>query len=444
MAVFGVGLFIRFVLAPISADPDLESFAEGSLGMYYGSPPYATGLVYPPAWVLLLNLIGRSTAAIASPGSLIQLLPALTMVGATSGVTGLPVGLASPLYSLVEKTPLFVFDALTGLILYQVVLERTGRLRPAQLVVVGWFLNPLVIVESAVHGAFDVLPVFFMALALYCVPRGQVLTAGAALGLAVSLKGFPLLLLPLFVVLVYRLGERNLNAAIRREGIFGIGVASTILATIWPPSLLEGFAERVVLPQGGPISALPTFYGGFGPWAFASYPGFSGVEVALGARTAIVVPLLIATAIAVVAFIAYRVARSAAALDEDRIWRAAALSTTAILLAVPYVQPQYLLWILPFYLVVVVLNRRDVALVWGITVLASLYALLAFAGPYSTILPLYFPPPHTPPPYVVQSLQSWPPFSSWVGFATTLPASALLGTLVLRLLRTPRSRGIPG
>ena len=439
----GVGLTVRLVLAPISADPDLESFAEGSLGMLYGSPPYTTGLVYPPAWILLLNLIGQASASLSSAPALVQLVPSLTTLGGVAGVTGVPPGLASPLYAIVEKAPLIVFDVLTGAVLYQLILERTGERSRAQLAFGFWFLNPLVILESSVHGAFDVLPVFFTVLAVYFLPRGRFLTAGLSLGLAASLKLYPLFLLPLCAAALIRSGPRDVGSLLRRGASFGLGVVGMLALTSWPPILAAGFADRVVLETGGPFATLPPYFGGFGPWGFLTYPGLAGVEARFGAQAEWLVPLLAAFAVALLVLLAYRFARLPEPVHDVELWRSAALSSATILLAVPYAQPQYLLWVLPFLVLLTLVDRRDAAVLVVMTAVASAYVLLWIAGPYYSFLPWFYLPPHVPPAGVTTSLLAWFRLGTLIGFLTTVPAAGLLGYLLARHSSSRLATGAP-
>ncbi|MCI4319970.1 MAG: glycosyltransferase 87 family protein [Thermoplasmata archaeon] len=427
-----MGLSARLLLAPITADPDLESFAEGSLGMLYGSPPYATGLVYPPGWILLLNLVGQGSASLSSASALLPLVPSLTTLGAVAGVTGVPPGLASPLYAVVEKAPLILFDVLTGALLYQLIIERTGERSRAQLAFGLWFLNPLVILESSVHGAFDVLPVFFTLLAVYCLPRGRFVTGGLSLGLAASLKLFPLLLLPLFAASLIRYGERGSAPLLRRGTAFAVGVVGVLGLTSWPPVLAAGFADRVILESGGPFTTLSTYYGGFGPWGVLTYPGLAGIESVVQAQSVWLLPALAVLAVAVLLLLAYRFGRLPGQLTEEQLWRSAALSSAAILLAVPYVQPQYLLWVLPFLVLLTVLDRRDALVLAAMTIIASAYVLLWIAGPYYSFLPWFYLPPHVPPAAVTASLLAGFKLGSLVGSLTTVPAAFLLGYLLAR------------
>jgi hypothetical protein len=393
--------------------------------------------------VLVLTLVGRTAVEFSSAPSLVQIVPSLTTLGLVAGANGVPPGLASPGFAIVEKLPLFLFDLFTGAILYQMVLERTGRGSMAQVAFATWFLNPLVILESAVHGAFDVIPVFFSVLAIYCIPRGMVLTGGAALGLAASLKVFPLLLLPLFLALLIRTGERRLGPVLRREVVFGVGLAAGILVSSWPPTLFNGFVDRVITPQGGPLNVLPAYFGGFGPFAFLTLPGLGGVQATLAAHATGVFLALVLVALAVLLFLAYRLARGTGPVADSELWRMAGLSAMAVLLAFPYVQPQYLLWGLPFLVLLAVTSRKDAALLWAATAFASAYVLLSIAGPFYSFVPLYYLPPRMPSPGVLSSLLEWFRFAPWVGFLTTVPAVLLLALLLRRIALRPTSKGSP-
>jgi hypothetical protein len=93
------------------------------------------------------------------------------------------------------KAASVLFD-LASLIVLVKILEHKG-ISKNRVILYAW--NPLVIVEFASSGHADSLAVFFVLLAYYLHLRQKSFASGAALGLAVLAKLYPVLLLPFFV-----------------------------------------------------------------------------------------------------------------------------------------------------------------------------------------------------------------------------------------------------
>jgi hypothetical protein len=116
------------------------------------------------------------------------------------------------LHVMIWKSVLVVFDVGTLLVLVR--LLRTVGMPPAWSLAYGWC--PLALKEFANTGHFDSIAVFFATLALYLVIHADdVFRAALALGvlaLAILAKMYPLILLPLVAIYLYR--RLHLRAAI--------------------------------------------------------------------------------------------------------------------------------------------------------------------------------------------------------------------------------------
>lgn len=99
----------------------------------------------------------------------------------------------APFY-MVVKLPGTLADFGITFVLYELARARHGVSYRSALIPALYALNPVVLLISAGHGQFDALVIFFLALAIY-LKRG----CGLALGVAIALKGFPLLFLPYFL-----------------------------------------------------------------------------------------------------------------------------------------------------------------------------------------------------------------------------------------------------
>jgi hypothetical protein len=275
-------------LVRLSQDPRLE---PAFLGINYPSVP----TIYPPGAQALFAALAR-----IGPGSI--LLLKLVLVG-------------------LDLATLALLGALLGAL---------GQPRRWALVY-AW--SPLVLVSFAGAAHMDVLPMAALAAALLCGIRGRRALAGAAFGLAVSAKLFPLVAWP----------------ALRKTlGVQGSLVALGVIAAVYAPFL----GERRLW------EGLATFASA---WRFNS-AGFAVVAHLVPAHVARVVCGLLVLGIALWA--ARRPGRPA------EVVRAVATAVAALVLLSPAVNPWYVAWLVPL----VALTRSPSLLALTITILGY-YAL---------------------------------------------------------------------
>ena len=103
-----------------------------------------------------------------------------------------------------------------------------------------YFLNPLVIIELTGNVHFEGVMLFFLMLGLLMVLRNKIWLTGIALGLAVSVKLIPLLILPLFLPLLGWKKSTKLYVAL------GITFILTLLPFI-TTELIDNFSQSVNL-----------------------------------------------------------------------------------------------------------------------------------------------------------------------------------------------------
>ncbi len=217
-------------------------------------------------------------------------------------------------------------------------------------------LNPLPILVCAVQGQFDALPVFFSLLALYLLQHKKAYYLIAlALTIAVMLKAFPILLLPLFLFRLERWRQRFIFAAI------------TVLPILFilMPYFLSDFpaVQRELLSYSGYPDQ------GWVALAWGVYKLLiSGTATTFLEILLVFSKFLFLTIYAALLYQSYRRRNSAT--------RPLLVLEVALVFALFYIcygglSSQYLLWLLPFLLL---LNMKD-AIIY--TLIATL-ALLAF------------------------------------------------------------------
>lgn len=389
-----IGLAIRLALSVYSAHAgDQFAYAAIGLGQVFGSGPYANPNLYPPGWDLILGGLGRVVSYVVPPSNI--LFPTALNYAMQNAIGGWePFYMASPVFVFSEKLLFIFFDLATGLLLFQLALEaKIPQLNPRFIFLV-WFFNPLVIWESSVHGDFDVLPAFFALLALLFVLRGRPLWTGVSLGLSIILKLFALFLIPLALVLLLR--KRGNSESPRAPivtflGLFIVGLAIPLLGVFWTPGLLQQY--YVYAFTGASVGE---GYGGFWIWSFTSFSGFHPVGGWLTTHSAIVTDVSLAFGGCVAAALA-SVPYWSRRFRDPKLLASSALFLCGICasyFADAVVQPQYIIWMLPFMALWAGTKRSLLALLLAISALAVAFDNLA-VGPlyYWQALTYYFGTP---------------------------------------------------
>ncbi|MCE5261613.1 MAG: hypothetical protein LLG21_06530, partial [Euryarchaeota archaeon] len=232
-----IGLAVRLLLAPWTSYPyDAYPFYGAVVSSLAGTGPYGNVLfTYPPLFSAILFPFFWSVSQFMDPASFGAFVPA--MIG-VSRATGMIVPfVTSPAFNLLFKLPIIVGDMLVALTLHRAVDRWKGR-EAADTAFLVWFLNPLVIFVSSVHGQFD-------ALAAYCGLVGTLgfmdrryLLSGLSLGLGVLLKLFPAyIILGLGVALLIELHaalRKGMGASALRPALAFLGGGALSLLTIAP------------------------------------------------------------------------------------------------------------------------------------------------------------------------------------------------------------------
>ena len=382
-----VGVAIRLILAPISLNTDLMVFAQSSASMLYGQGPYSHPEVYPPFWVFYLNAVGRATALIV-PGPLwfstnTQLQ---SLYLASSTLT--PEYALTTVYVVIEKSSLMLFDLGTAFLLYHIAVRQSGQTAAGVGVFALWFLNPYVIILSSVHGSYDVVPTFCALAAFVLALERLPLVSGLAIASAVLLGVFPIFLVPLLVVVVWKTLRISASGPWKSLLQFVGGLAVPTVAVLAAPDLISSyFSSALVGPSRG-----TGLYQGFGFWGVFSIPGLKGTDRWLSdlpGTWTLAAFAVVAFAIAlVVAFHFLRTAHSESV--TGRFWILAVTATTMGVFVIPETfQPQYVVWVLPFVALLTVGNRWFKIIYVLLSAVPALFYFV-LAGPFLNFLPLWY------------------------------------------------------
>jgi glycosyl transferase family 87 len=299
-----VALHLILMLAPpIGLSDAFNYIAYGRLGAEHGLNPYTDTLASVPhdpvfvyaTWPDWTNPYGPLATLLFQPLGLVHVPQALWLVKVAAAATG--IGLAF------------------------LVAECARALeRPAVGAVVLVALNPVLLVYAVAGAHVDLLMMLLVVAAILALAVGRGRAAGAGLAAAAAIKATGALVFPFALA-----GARGR----RRDLLLGAATAAAVLfgvaLVLWGPHLLAGVSD-----QRDAVSV-------------RSLPGI--VSRAFGAHD----PPVVVQALCAAAFAAAYLWLLWRAWRGDMGWLAAAgWATVALLLAVTWLMPWYVIWMLPF------------------------------------------------------------------------------------------------
>ncbi len=384
-----VGLVVRLILAPYTAvSYDVAVWFHTALSGYYGVPLYARpGFSYPPVWGYLLQVLGTAIHVTGFGPNFIgvinpSFIPASDITGDFTDVV------TSPGFNVLFKCALFAFDLLIAAVVYRFVNHLTGNPKRARLAFMAWFLNPFVIYESAVHGAFDVIVGFAVLATLVLILMGREYWAGAAWAIGILTKLSPVTLgleLVLAIAVMETSIQRSTRLAIRRVAGFGLG-AAVAMGCLIAPLLLQG-SVPAMLHNVFTRAQTPVTIGGMSISGIRYLKPFAGLlEWAFQNSGTVIQATTVAQLVAISLWAIWTVVM----VRKDRVF---ALFTGSVgtlasfMLLSPVANPQYILWWLPALTVLVFASGRGY---WHLAVisLAQVVFSVAILGPTAVLGPL--------------------------------------------------------
>ncbi|MHA1834572.1 MAG: hypothetical protein ACTSV7_11360 [Candidatus Baldrarchaeia archaeon] len=123
------------------------------------------------------------------------------------------------------KLPSNISDLFIAYILF-LIMKKSGKERYAFPVALLYWLNPLTILVSSVWGMFDSVSVVFALLGVYHFSNGRYLLSAFELGVGFGVKLHPIVLLPLFLLLLWREGRIRM---VKFLSVFSVPAALSVL-----------------------------------------------------------------------------------------------------------------------------------------------------------------------------------------------------------------------
>jgi hypothetical protein len=196
-----IGIFLRVLLMPFTASNDYLDSHWRSEQMAEKSVPYPTRTQFlshavDAAWLILITPIFPNRASVfAAPSAKDRRLDANP--GDFSHFVSDP-SVRWALFS--TKFIYLIVDLTTGVLLLRLFNQVERGLYAFKL----WMINPAMLYGVFIYGRFEIYAIFFLVLSLIFAQRQRALSASIALGLAIAFRSTPILLLPIYTLLLSR------------------------------------------------------------------------------------------------------------------------------------------------------------------------------------------------------------------------------------------------
>jgi hypothetical protein len=391
--ILTVGVVVRLILMPISAHPfdmyvwynaALSIVKNGPLSVHFFPPVQGYFLLIPLAY--LYNwLVHTFSWGSFGPISMASISPALNYYPSLNALY-----VPGVLFSFIEKVPLLFSDFFATILLYKIVLSLTGKKGLAETAAILWFLNPYLIWVSSVWGMWDTLPALFSLACVYFLLKKKFVLSSVCLMLGIFLKVYPLLfLLPItfYILRTSPVGDRLKNLAkfysvIVIPSIFLLvtfsGSAMAFLTSWFFPNS-NVVAGIIANPSANPLGLGLTYWTLLGPDRLVNYPLNSGFVSTM---------MILSTAL-VLSFVTLgylRISKMGFQKPAYELSAALLFCIFAFFLSFRIVDEQFLVWALPFLIILFTGTRIKTALYWVASFVALFYIIL------NCPLPLFFLP----------------------------------------------------
>lgn len=304
-------ILLRLVLAPFMSSGDLDKYRQVSIITYFYGLDTRTFLsLYGSVWHLVLSAFYP-----------IYLFSS-TVLGASTY-----------LENLVLKLPVIISDIFISFLLYRIGNRFTDKKR-ASILSMFWLLNPYAVYMSSIWGIHHVLPTMFIVFALERLVYGHVKSSALALSAGVFSAIYPIFVLPCFLIPLFKSSKRV--KSLQFINFFFLGCS--ILALPWlfsiaiPLNISFGAGRVGFASLSYSYLTIPSWLSGY--WSIA---------------------LLL---ISFVFLSVYINRKSRTQLDSLQINQYILLSFLLFYLANTLVFPTYVLWSLPFLMIMYICARK--------------------------------------------------------------------------------------
>lgn len=358
-----VGILIRIVLIPLATyNYDIPFWATTIQHAQSGNGLYELrGYYYTPVWGYILGSLGMvANFLFGIPSYGIMADSLITSTSADWEYYGIVV--VSPEFSIFIKAVITIFDILCGYLIYIIVKKFGYDEKKAVLAFGLWFLCPIVLYTSAVHGTFDNISIMFMLLTFLMLMDRRYFLAGAMFSLAAFTKYFPAYLIFILFIYIIKMNKGRDAKLMATIWVIAGFVAATLLILL--PQFLEGDISEAFGFVSNRVTSIDTMAESL--WGIIASDGYSIVLI--------LQPIIFAILI-LIAWKAYKMEYKA---FRDNFMLMVMLSSAVIFLWTP--APTYLMVMLPFLIYIIVtaetpaLKRYMIPFIL-ISITATLYAI---------------------------------------------------------------------
>jgi uncharacterized membrane protein len=283
------------------------------------------------------------------------------------------------LFNFIVKIPFLISDILVALLLYKIVGENTGKKSLAQAAAILWFLNPFVIWISASWGMWDTLPALFSLAAMYLLIKRRIALSAVSLSLGVAAKLYPSIFLVPLIIYLYKTSnhlERRKNLGLFAGVFFGasllqflpyLGTAANFVADFF--LLGSGSTVHTIIPLG-PFSFGLTY------WSPTVYLNLnSGIVQFISVFS-------LALFVGTLMLVYWRSNKFTFKNPVTDLSMAMLFCTAALLLSYRIICEQWVIWAIPFLVILCVTARLPKTIFAGLSAFALLYAMLNCPLPF--------------------------------------------------------------
>ncbi|MDE2482124.1 MAG: hypothetical protein KGN02_08035 [bacterium] len=349
LALLALGALVRIVAgAFVSNTLDMRFYGSVLLDGSFHRPLYQDGLFsYPPLWGYVLLAMGRlSSLAHVIPFQRVVALVPYAIPGLTS------YDLTKPFFSLLIKAPILAGDAAVAWFVWALARQLGASVAASRAAVLAWWLNPLVLFGSTINASWDCIVPLAMLSAVLLAWRRAWTGSGVMIALGILTKLTPLY--ALLTVGVMAISRGTLADWIRRLLLCGLGIAAALVVAFIPLAAWGEFAalRQAVFARVGSFSV-----GGANLWALASLRPFGALGAWAQTHRVLV---LDASTLVLLGGIATAVVFTLRRRNADLRTYLCMLFAIAsiVLIASPFSQPTYVLWMLPIALVLATVGDR--------------------------------------------------------------------------------------
>jgi uncharacterized membrane protein len=364
---------------PISAHPfDMYVWYEDSQRIIANGPLYLQG--FPPLWYHYLMIpvayLYSGLSAILPTGTIpMSSLPSALDFYPAYHISVVP----GMLFNFIVKIPFLISDILVALLLYKIVGEYTGKKSLAQVAAILWLLNPFVIWISASWGMWDTLPALFSLAAMYLLIKRRFALSAVSLSLGVATKLYPAIFLVPLIFYIYKTS----NPTVRKKDLskfVGVFFAASLLLFLPYLGTAANFvADFFMLGSGGTVHTIipiGPFTFGLTYWSPIAYLNLDSAAIQFVSVASL------ALFVGTLMLVYWRSSKFTFKNPVLDLSMAMLFCTAALLLSYRIICEQWIIWAIPFLVILCVDRRIPKTVFAGMSAFALLYAMLNCPLPF--------------------------------------------------------------